>query len=307
MATAKLRRRKRGGRRVLISFLATVTTLFLFVFVALNLAPGVPTYHLPSKIPTYGGVLATYAPIDSLQVSLDNLSAIRALNKSVLANTRFLNILDPQVGLTTGEMNVRITIALSQPNSTVNVALLRSDGYLTIADAFTSFAQPPTMIGNLSAYSVADNATGRKIGYWLTLVPNRGALIFSQGALEALSGIRRIVGVMNGAVDSILSNADVARMLYVVNGTNHLAMGIQNFPGVVRTGLGTLISVDSKGQSIEITYVIRFNGTATATSQVKTVKADFLAARQFAIYDELVKAVEVQPLSGLRNAIALVG
>ena len=76
---------------------------------------------------------------------------------------------------------------------------------------------------------------------------------------------------------------------------------------MVRTGLGTLISVDSKDQSIEITYIIRFNGTATAASQVKTVKADFLAAHQFAIYDELVKAVEVHPLSGLRNAVALVG
>jgi len=302
-----LRRRKRGGRRVLISFLATVTTLFVIVFVALNLAPGVPTYHIPSNIPTYGGVLATYAPIDSLQVSLDNLTAVRALNKTALGNTRFLNILDPQVSLTTAEMNVRISIALAQPNSTVNVALLRSEGYVTIDDAFRSFVQPPTMIGNLSAYSVADNATGQKLGYWLTLVPNRRAVIFSQGALEALSGIRRIVGVMNGTVNSILSNVDVARMVYVVNGTNHLALGIQNFPGVVRTGLGTLISVDSKGQSLEITYVIRFNGTATATSQVKTVKADFLAARQFAIYDELVKAIEVQPLSSLRNAVALVG
>jgi len=302
-----LRRRKRGGRRVLISFLATVTTLFLFVFVALNLAPGVPTYRIPSKIPTYGGVLATYAPIDSLQVSLDNLSAIRALNKSALANTRFLNILDPQVGLSTAEMNVRISIALAQPNSTVNVALLRSEGYLRIADALRSFTQPPTMVGNLSAYSVADNATGRKLASWLTLVPNRGALIFSQGALEALGGIRRIVGVMNGTVNSILSNIEVARMLYVVNGTNHLALGIQNFPGVVRTGLGTLISVDSKDQSIEITYVIRFNGTPTAASQVKTVKADFQAAHQFAIHDELVKAVEMHPLTGLSNAVAQVG
>src|SRR5207244_10374637 len=167
-----------------------------------------------------------------------------------------------------------------QPDSTVIVALLRSDGYLRIAGALRSFPQPPTVIGNRTACSVADNGTGRKLAYWLTLVPNRGALIFSQGALEALGGIRRIVGVMNGTVNSILSNVEVARMVYVVNGTNHLALGIQNFPGVVRTGLGTLISVDSKGQSLEITYVIRFNGTATATSQAQTVQADFLPARQ---------------------------
>src|SRR5438093_10051583 len=110
MATGKLRRRKRGGRRVLISFLATVTTLFLFVFVALNLAPGVPTYRIPSMIPTYGGVLATYAPIDSQQVSLNNLNANREPKKSALANTRVLNTLYPPVRLSTAAITTSRSI-----------------------------------------------------------------------------------------------------------------------------------------------------------------------------------------------------
>jgi hypothetical protein len=120
--------------------------------------------------------------------------------------------------------------------------------------------------------------------------------------------VAHILNVYSGKAASILNRTDVDRMLYAVNGTEgHLALGIQNFPGSVQTGNATLISVDARQNYAVISYVVRFNDAGQASAQVGAVKSAYISAHQYFQYDELVKAVEVQPVSQLKVAVGLVG
>jgi len=132
--------------------------------------------------------------------------------------------------------------------------------------------------------------------------------VYSPGANDAFQGLKHILNVYLGNVPSILIRSDVDRMLYAVNGTQgHLALGIQNFAGSVRTGNATLISVDADRTSTYVSYVVRFADASEASAQLGAVKSAYISAHQFFQFGELVKAVEVQPDSQLKVAVGLVG
>lgn len=305
-----MRRTKKRGNHIGLAFLATIAILALLVggfYLIGGLGPGVPVRSIPQSFPPYAGLIGKFAPENSLVVSYDNLSAVRAINSSALGSQVFLNLIEPPLVLQTGQINVRISMGLSNPNASVNIALLSNGAFQSAVDAFAKTNLSPTVYGGFNIYSVADKTIVNETAYFIVLLPLDHGIIFSPGATPALYGTESVISVYNGGASSILTRTDVQRMLYTVNGTRHLALGFQNFPGEVRSGLGTLITVDNTNTSLKINYVVKFPDSATAQSQVGTVRTDYLAARYFAVYDELVRGTETQPLSGLRAAVGLVG
>jgi len=300
---------QRGGlSRVAISFAATLVVLSLGAAALYIYAGRVPVEHLPLDIPAYGGVLRQFVPMDALQVSFNNLSAIRAINSSVVRNAEFLNIIDPPVVVNTTALTSRLTIGFAEPNASVNVGFLTADSFGVVASAFNTTKQPSKNVGEFRLYNVAEFNKTRLSAYWVTLIESSRAVAFSQGALPALEALSKVIGVVNGSSDSILARLDVRQTFYIVNGTRgHLAIGIQEFIGVVRSGTATFITVDSAGPSLEISYVVQFSSPEVALAEVNTVRSDYISARQFVVYDQFVKAVETKPKSDLRVAVALVG
>jgi hypothetical protein len=300
---------KRGN--VAFGFVLTVGILSIFTFILLESGgPGVTVVQVPSKLPAYSGLLERYAPGDALQVSFDNLTAIRAINQSVIANQQFFELDQPRVSIDTTAVASRLTIGLSIPNATVTIATLDPGSFANLASALkgASGLVPTDKVANLTVYAAAGTQSNETQAYWLAVIPADRALVYSPGANDALQAMQRIIGVYRGTVPSILNNSDVDRMLYAVNGTQgHLALGIQNFAGSVQTGQGTVISVDATQTSTVISYVVRFTDADQASGQIAAVKAAYISAHEFFRYDELVKAVEVQPISQLKVGVGLVG
>jgi hypothetical protein len=304
------RKSKRGS--VALGFVLTVGVLSLLTLALLESNPGITVVQMPDKLPAYSGFLQRYAPSDALQVSFDNLTAIRAINQSVIAKQQFFELDEPHVAMNTTAIGWRLTVALSTPNATVTIVTLDPRSFSNISAVLTSAGSsnliPTDRIGNVTLYAAAGKLSGEIQAYWLTVMPTDRVLVYSPGANDALQALKHVVDVYSGAVPSILTRSDVDRMLYAVNGTQgHLALGIQNFAGTVRTGSATLISVDADSTSTYISYVVRFADASEATAQVAAVKSAYISAHQFFQFSELVKAVEVQPDSQLKVAVGLVG
>ena len=305
-----LRKRKTKRGSVAFGFIITVGILSLIAVALILSNPGVTVVQVPDNIPHYSGILARYAPSDALQVSYDNLTAIRAINGSVLSTGQFFQLDQPKVSLNLSAVGNRITIGLTTPNATVTIVTLDSGSFSNLSATLTGAnpAVPTATSGNFTFYAAAGTLSGETQAYWLTLVPSDRALVYSTGANDALTGVEHIMNVYRGAYPSILNRTDVTRMLYAVNGTQgHVALGIQQFAGSVQTANATVISVDADHTSAYISYVARFSDASTASSHVSAVKAAYISAHQFFIYAENVKAVEIQPISQFKVAVGLVG
>jgi hypothetical protein len=303
---------KRGG--VAFGFVLTVGILSLITLVLLesNGGPGVTVEQIPDKLPTYMGFLQRYVPNNALQVSFDNLTAIRAVNQSVISSQQFFELDQPQVSLSTTAIGWRLTVALSNPNATVTVVTLDSGSFENLSATLTRAGAdsiiPTNRVGNVTVYAAAGKLAGEVQAYWLTAIPVDQTLVYSSGANDAFQAVARILNVHSGSAASILNRTDVDRMLYAVNGTEaHLAWRMQHFPGAVQARGATLISVDAHQAYAVISYVVRFNDAGEASAQVGAVKSAYIAAHQYFQYDELVKAVETQPVSQLKVAVGIVG
>ena len=304
------RKSKRGS--VALGFVVTLGVLSLLTLALLESNPGITVVQMPDKLPTYSGFLQRYAPSDALQVSFDNLTAIRAINQSVISKQQFFELDEPHVSMNTTAIGWRLTVGLSTPNATVTVVTLDASSFNGASAALTSAGSsnliPTDRVGNVTMYAAAGKLSGEAQAYWLAVNPADQTLLYSLGANDALQGLKHIVNVYLGIVPSILSRSDVDRMLYAVNGTQgHLALGIQNFAGSVRSGNATLISVDFDRTSAYISYVVRFADASEASAHVGAVKSTYISAHQFFQFGELVKAVEVLPGSQLKVAVGLVG
>jgi hypothetical protein len=269
---------------------------------------GLYTKHIPSTFPTYGGIIGSYAPADVQQVSYDDFSGIRAINKSAIANATFLSLKEPKLVLSLAEVNARIGISLSQPNATVQVMFLTSSSFERASLAFNSTSLPYSKVGPSRLFSVADFSGGTPTATWLTLIQIDHAVAFSPGAIPAFDALSQVLEVQGRTRSSILSRQDVQRLFYPVDGTaNHLAIGIQNFPGAVTTGQMTLVSVDQADIALKISYVVKFMDSGQAQAQAGYVKKVYLGAQEYISYDEFIQVIEAQPTASLREAIALVG
>jgi hypothetical protein len=304
------RKSKRGG--VALGFVLTVGILSLLTLALVESNPGIVVVQMPDKLPAYSGLLERWAPSDALQVSFNNLTAIRAINQSVVAKQQFFELDEPPVALNTTAIAWRLTVGLAIPNATITMAALDARSFGNLSAGLTSAGLnslvPTDRVGNMTLYAVAGRLSGQIQAYWVTVMAADRVLAYSLGSTDALQGLKHVVNVYLGKVPSILSRSDVDRMIYAVNGTEgHLALGIQNFAGSVRTGNATLISIDADRTSTYISYVVRFTDATEASAQVAQVKSTYLSAHQFFQFGELVKAVEVQPDSQLKVAVGLVG
>jgi hypothetical protein len=304
-----LRRKKLN--RVALSFAVTIVGISAVVglIIAFPPAPGnVATKHIPASLPTYSGVIGEYAPADAVQVSFNNLTAIRTINASVLSTAAYLTFQDPALSISVPDVRSRLSIVLPKPNVTVNVAFLSETAFSTVSSGFNSSNVPRSRQGNYTFFSAAEVTSSTPVGTWVTMKQADRAFISCTGALDAFAALGRILLVRNGSASSMLDRQDVHRMFFAVNGTTgHLALGIQNYAGAVTSGTMTLISVDNLGTSLALDYTVGFNSSLMAQSQVGYTMKVYLGASRFTSYDEFVQATEYQPTSALKAAIAQAG
>lgn len=285
--------------------IAALTSLFGF-FYSSSLGP----HHssLPENLPSYDALWGRYAPSNALSVTFENLTMLHAVNSSLPPEKVVLHVISPEILLSNSEVKAIVSITLASPNATVDVAFVGKPAFERFSQLLAKDGQSPTNFGDSTLYEVrVDPGTNMQPG-WVAVVPRNNAIAFSAGTADARSAVTESLNVLYGSSPSILSRKDVTQMLYTVGGGGgHLGIQVQNFPGVVRTGEATLVSVDAVGGSVQVSYVVEFTDSKTASAQYGAVKSAYLPSHQFTIYDNFVKAVEYQPISAVEAAIRLVG
>jgi len=296
---------------VKVSFAATIIVLVAITAIAYGLSFRIPTYSVPSNLPPYGGLIGQYAPADSLQVSYDNLTAVRAINESAIADTQLVNLVYPAVAVHYDAVEAQVLVTLLNTalniNNTGTAAVLSSGAYANLSRALTSSTLVPKQELGYSLYTVNDSANGRTTTELLTLVPSGSSVVFCEGTTDAQAVITRMLSVFDGASPSILTVQNVTRMLYPVSGTDHLAISVQNFTGEVPTSSMGVVTVDVSNQQIQLTHVVRFISSGEASSQVSEVKAVYKFATDFSQWEESIKAVQSLALENLQEAVELTG
>jgi hypothetical protein len=304
-------KRKKKGNRVKISFLATVLVLSAAAIISYSFSFGVPSYSVPNDLPPYGGPIGEYAPTDSLQVTYDNFTGIRAENVSAVQNTELLNLVAPATRVNMSQVGVRILITILNRTMNINnsatVAILSSTAFANLSRGFATTNLSPTNVLSFNFYNVTDDSNGVAKHEWMTLDPAKSAVLFAEGGADAKASLTRIVSVREGIIPSVLSQMNVTRMLYVVGGTDHLALAIQAFQGEVRTSQMGVLSVDVVSGHVRVSHVVEFANSSYASSQVGQVQAVYKFASDFSKYEENVRADEIFPFSNLMGAVNLAG
>jgi hypothetical protein len=303
----KLRRRP---TRVALAFTITFGTLLLAFLAVVFLLPGGGFYvtrHIPANIPTYSGVIGQYAPSEALQVSFNNFTAIRAVNRSALMGTNYLAFQDPKINISVADIELRISVVLTKPNATVDVTVLNETVFGTVSAAFDQSSLPRTHVGGLVVFSTSEPVNGKETPASVAILPSSRAFVSSTGD-TAQDAVSAILSVYDGSTSSLLSRSDIQRMFYVMNGTTgHLALGIQDYAGAVTSGQMTFITVDKMPRSLAINYAVMFSNATFSQSEQNYFAKVYLGAQKFAQYDNVLLATESQPISALTKAIVTVG
>jgi hypothetical protein len=308
-----MKRTRKKSNRVKVSFAATILVLALGTIVVYSFSFGTPQNSVPSNLPPYSGLVGKYGPAGALQVTFDNFTAIRAVNASAVQNDReLIDLAQPAAKVYYGAVSAQVLVTLlgNQPrvNNSATVALLNRDAFAAVTDAFSGTSLAGIQDGQFGLYNVTDNSNGRVKHEWFTLVPSDSAVVFSDvGTSAARATVTRILSVWEGQAPSILSQRNVTRMLYSVNGPAHLALSIQSFTGQVLTSDMGVVAVDAATGRVQLSNVIRFSNSTYAGHQVGEVKAVYRFASDFSQYEECVKAVESLSLADLQQAVGLAG
>jgi hypothetical protein len=216
-------------------------------------------------------------------------------------------IISPKLELKNSEIKSVISIVFASPNVTLDIAFVGQTTFDRFSRTLAEQGELPVNVGDSTLYEVRVNPGPNIQLGWLAVIPRDHAIAFSAGTGSARTAITESLSVLNGGSPSILTRKDVNQMLYTVGGAaGHLGIQVQNFPGVVRTGEMTLVSVDATGGSAQVSYVVKFADSQTASSQYGAMKSAFLSSHQFTIYGNYVKAVEYQPISAVEGAVRLV-
>jgi len=157
---------------------------------------------------------------------------------------------------------------------------------------------------------VSDVITGPIELGCLGLFPAQNAVAFSAGQVAGAQALDIAFDTYNSTIAQMISFTSIPQLLYTVGGPQgHYAMGIQNFPGLVNTGLLTLIAVDPLPSYAQTSFVVQFANPATAKAQLQTMKTDYLTSHDFTVYSNApyLKAVVLTKLTGLQAAVAQVG
>ncbi len=304
------RQKRRRSKYVAISFFVTMAVLVLATAALYSFQQLTPIGHLPTDIPQYTAVWAKYVPEDALQMSFQNFSMIRAANSSLPPKNIILQVGYPKATVNNTQVDYFLSVVLQGNglNNSIDFAFMKPADYLTLSASVQSTARTNYTEGSAKLYYVLDSVPSPPVYGWMALIPGDSAVAFSAGQGTAKTAITRCLAAATGSSVSIASRLDIRQMLYIVGGaTNHYALGIQNFTGVVRTGQITLISIDNASNGIAISYIVGFHDSATAVAQVPAFERAYPGASNVRVLDSYVAGTEHQPISELEGASRFVG
>ena len=302
-------KKRRRSRAFLYSFAGTLLVLIL-LFVAIYESPPaeVTTQSVPANLPQYSATWGPFVPAIALQMGFENFTMIRDANQSILlGGDILLNMTAPPAVVENSDVMYHLDVSVAVPNSTYDVFFLKPASYARISLQFNVPGQSQDG-GAASLYQITDAYGGTEEISWVGLFPNQDAIAFSAGQVAGEQTLDIAFDTMNSTIPQMISFTTIPQMLYSVGGTTgHFALGIQNFPGLVSTGLLTLISVDPLQAYTQSSFVVQFTSPSIATAQVPTMKADYLASHDFTVYGSDVKAIVLTKSSGLQAAVEQVG
>ena len=301
-----MRRKKESKKPFIAGFVITVVVLFSLFFGLLYIKPPVNVVSLPAKVPQYNSLWGKYVPANFALFGFENYTAIREYNSSYPTQySTLLDILDLKVSLKSTAINAALTVSFSAPNESIAFAFVNSAAFSNFTDAFANANFAATTVGEDSMYYVRNDLNGQIQFGWLALIPADQGIAFAIGNTDAKTAIQNCLQVT--PANALISRLNVRQMLYVANGTaNHLAIGIQGFPGVIPSANNTMTVVDATGTQVVVSRILEFGSTSTAVSEYSSVKQDYLNSRQFQVYDSYVQATEYEALSDVTGAVRLV-
>ena len=289
---------------VVVLLLLTGGTAALYYF-----SSQIPVNHLPTTIPEYSAPWGRYVPADFVQVAFQNFTLSRAINSSIPADNTILQLFNPDFTVQTHQLNAIESVTLSRPNQTVDIAFLAPSVYSLFNNTLFAKANYTASYSGIRLYFVGNrfNSTAVEFG-WIAPVAEDHAVVYSIGYGPAQTAVEKVLATVVGDIPSVLSLEWVDREVYIVNGTSgHIALGFENFPGIVRTSNLTGIFVDPAGAHLAVSNIVGFNSTSFAVSQYGYVKSVYRTFTSFRVYDAFVKVSLVWPASNLEEAIRLVG
>lgn len=301
-----MRRKKESRKPLVVGFAVTVILLFSLFFGLILIRPGIPTYTLPSNIPQYAAEWGPYIPANSLLFGWENYTAIREYNASYPTQySVLLNILDINMKLRSTAIDSVITVSFAQPNESISFAFVNQVAFNNFTTALAPFGSSAVQAGGNTMYYVRNSLNGQIQFGWLGMIPASRGIAFAIGSGDAKQALMNCLTLK--PANSLISEMSVRRMLYVANGTSgHLALGVQQFAGVVHSANSTLTVIDHSGSQVEIRRVLEFDSTNTAVTQYDNVKGSYLNAHQFAVYSSFILATEYEANADLSGAVRLV-
>ena len=299
------RRKKTQGRMhvLAISFFVTFIALagIYAAFYISVITPHIETQHLPESIPPYSSFWAKYVPANVAQFGFQNFTKIRLLNSSYPFPANLLELLKPADLIQTSDVNYFLTIVFAQPNITLDIAFLKEQSFVNFRATLLTESSFGEQVGNVTLYDVAVRVNTQPVTGWLVLFPNDRAVGFAAGATDAKQAVQQSLdSAANPSALSVLARVDITQTLYIVGGVdNHIGLGGENFPGVVKSGLMTVTSVDSSGPYIYVKNIVAFANSSAALTHYSDVTHGYLGSQKFVVYDSYVLAQEQDPLSRL--------
>ncbi len=304
-------KKRRRSRAFLYSFVATLLALVLLFLAVYETPPSqVTTQTIPGSLRPYSAPWGPFVPAIALQMGFENFTMIRDANQTILPNSAvLLNMTDPSSVVRNSDVVYSLDVEVAVPNSTYDVLFLKPSSFARISSAFIAPGQKQDG-GAASLYNITDASGGTEELSWAGLFPVQDALAFSPGQVTGEQTLDIAFDSVNSTIPQMISFTSIPQLLYTVGGaTNHFALGIQNYAGLVSTGELTLISVDPLQNYVQTSFVVRFADAATASAQLPTMKHDYFASHDFIIYnpDGDVKAVVLGNSSSLEDAVRQVG
>ncbi len=242
-----------------------------------------------------------------MQVSFINYSMIRQLNSSAVPTVSLLDVVRPNISITPDMVHGIVSVTYLQPNESLGMVFMSRSAFAEFGGVVARY-YGGNLTGSTSLFFVDVNNSGNITRGWLALVPSDNMVAFAVGFSAAKQVIVSSLDASNGTIANALQRTDLRQALYIVDGiTGHVSLGIQNFPGVVRTGEMTTIAVDDVSNTTQVSYVVKFQDSNTAVSQLSYMKSVYGSARVYSQYDQYLKGIEYQPFSQLEGAARLVG
>ena len=284
--------------------------MLVLLFLAVYETPPaeVSTQSVPGTFPIYSAPWGPFVPAIALQMGFQNFTMIRDSNQSILQGGNvLLNMTAPPAVVENSDVLYHLDVSVAVPNSTYDVLFLKPASYARVSFQFNVPGQSQDG-GRASLYQITDAYGGTEEISWVGLFPNQDAIAFSAGQVAGEQTLDIAFDTVNSTIPQLISFTSIPQLLYTVGGVSgHFAIGIQNFPGLVSTGLLTLVAVDPLQTYTQTSFVVQFASPATATAQVPTMKTDYRASHDFSLYGADVKAVVLTNSSSLEDALLQVG